>query len=63
MNPNLWSHMNEIILGCDEFINTHARLGIHRLDLFISNGDLVKPVHKIIFQKPFIVILLDLLCL
>ena len=61
MNPNLWSQMHGIILGFDEFVNTHARLGIHRLDLCIANKDLVKPLHKIIFQKPFIVNLLDLL--
>ena len=63
MNPNLRSQMNEIILDLDEFVNTHARWGIHRLDLCISNENVVKPLHKIIFQKPFIVNLVDLLYL
>ena len=34
-----------------------------RLYLCISIGDMVKPYVKIIFQKPFIVNLLDLLCI
>ena len=61
MNPNLRSQMNGIILDLDKFVNTHARLGIHRLDLCISNENVVKPLHKIILQKPFIVNLVDLL--
>ena len=45
--------MKEIILNFGEIVHTHAMLGIHRQDLCISNEDLVKPLHKIIFQKPY----------
>ena len=38
--------MNWIILNFDEFINTHMRLRMHRLNLCISIGDLVRPLHK-----------------
>ena len=40
---------DEIIIGFDKFINTHMRLGMHRLDLYISNMDLVRPLHKLFF--------------
>ena len=46
MNPSLWSQISGIILNFDEFINTHERLGMHRLDLYISIRNLVKPYHK-----------------
>ena len=49
MNPSLWSQTNGMILGLDELINAYARLGIHRLDSCISNGDLVRPLYKLGF--------------
>ena len=48
-DPSLWSLINGIILGSDEFINTYARLEMHGLDLCMSNQDVVEPLHKIIF--------------
>ena len=43
MNPNSWFQKNEMILSFDEVISTHVKSRMHRLDLCISIGDLVKP--------------------
>ena len=61
MNPKSWFQKNEMILSFDEVISTHVKSRMHRLDLCISIGDLVKPYTNSTF-KTFLLLVCLICC-